>query len=428
MKNFSEAITWLDKHINYERSVLSSNAPMRPGKMRMEILLDLIGRPEKSFKIVHISGTKGKGSTCVMVYSLIRTAGKKCGLFTSPHLMSVKERFCGPEGIISDEEFVSAATTLEKAVDSYDWLEVGIPSYFELTTALALLYFKNAGCEFVVLETGLGGTFDATNTVTPIISAITRIDYDHTDILGETLKEISSEKAGIIKPGIQAVTINQLPEAMETIKEAAAKQNSPLLITDGKCDYEISIPGEMQKENGSLALKIFDCIVEQGHISLSEIEKAETIEKGLSRILWAGRLEKLKDHPLLYIDGAHNKVSMNATLQALAEKYEKAKILMIFNTSKNKDIDGMVKIAAEYNAFFIGSGVNHPRVFKLEELKEKLPKENTLAVTATTKEALGKALEIAEEEKDIVLLATGSFFLAGEIRELLAEPIKDYLK
>ncbi len=287
-------------------------------------LAALAGNPQDKLRFIHVAGTNGKGSTCAMLESIYRTAGLRSGLFTSPHLVSFRERIQVNRQLITENEVVRLVDELQPLLKQFHTDHH--PTFFEVVTVMALKFFAEQKCDLVIWETGLGGRLDATNIVTPLASVITNIAFDHQQWLGDTLEKIAFEKAGIIKPGVPAVTAAEEPEALAVIKEVARENNAPLKIVGrdaapvrpdsaARCRY-LSLSGEHQKINAALALAVVEILQKQ--IPVPD----ETIRAGLANVNWPGRLQ-LIERPhgqKILLDGAHNVAGAEALRAALLER------------------------------------------------------------------------------------------------------------
>jgi dihydrofolate synthase/folylpolyglutamate synthase len=237
-----EALDWLHT---------SESKGIKLGLENTNRLLAACGHPEKKTRFLHIAGTNGKGSTCAMLDSILRRAGFRTGLYTSPHLVDFRERIRVDGEMITREDLAEGLTRLRNVVRGWDHA----PTFFEISTVLALDHFARSGCEIVVLETGMGGRLDSTNTVTPLVSTITPIDMDHMQWLGDTLEKIAAEKAGIIKPGIPAVSAPQQPAAAEVLRKTAAGCGAEIRFVSEPCPLPIALAGSHQKWNAALAVE-----------------------------------------------------------------------------------------------------------------------------------------------------------------------------
>ncbi len=411
------------------------------GLERMTELLALLGNPQDELSVIHVAGTNGKGSTCKYIYSVLRECGYKVGLYTSPFLEIFNERIELDGEYISDEDLAEYTDRVLEAVEEMIAAGKQSPTEFEVITAIALLYFKEKGSDYVVLEVGLGGRGDSTNVCKkPLISVITSISYDHTDRLGDTLAEIASEKAGIIKDGSPVVTSAEAEEALAVIERTAAEhgslyfetRNLPCRITEetfGGCRFdltvqgvsfknlEISMLGEHQVKNAAAAVAALCILEENGDVCVPD----EALRSGLKKARQNGRFELMSEQdekPMLIIDGAHNPdgaLMLKRTMQLFCSG---KRILMVTGMLADKDTEHILGEFTDITNEFIATEPKNPRRMSLDELGDRLKRlggsvlykgECTEAFDATMKK---------KDEYDVILFA-GSLYLIGEIRTLI---------
>ena len=323
----------------------------RSGLGRMQRAVDLLGNPEKTYPIIHVTGTNGKGSTIAFMRELFVAHGKKVGTFTSPHIISIHDRICINGQPIAEEDFVRIANQVKEMektlLETYDQL-----SFFELLTLIALLYFKEQGVDLVLLEVGIGGLLDTTNVVTGEIAVITSIGLDHQETLGDSLEEIAEQKAGIFKAGKKAVIAKLAPEAklvcQNTARELAvelyqAGQDFTLTARDFSSSLasfsqlEISLEGVYQQENAALALETFLLFMASRGERVEEV----LVRRALQETHWAGRLERIR--PQIYLDGAHNLPALTRLVEFIQGKIQQGyQIRILFGALKRKDYQGML--------------------------------------------------------------------------------------
>ena len=429
--NYQEALEYLLRFADYERLPRSGIVwDLR----RIERLLERMGNPQYSAKTVHIAGTKGKGSTAVMVESILHQAGYRTGLYTSPHLLSFTERIKSNGQPISENDWARLTQAIMPEVEIVNAEGAfGELTTFEILTAMAYLYFREIGADYQVIEVGLGGRIDATNVVRPEVCVITSISYDHTDVLGNTLGEIAGEKAGIIKPGAVVLTAPQSPEVMEVIEKVCREKEVRLVkagsditwqkgeFTEGvqafkvkglNGEYYLQMPllGEYQMENAAVAVAVVEVLAEKG---ATEVTK-ESIINGLSRVSCPGRLQVLRREPWLVVDEAHNAYSMQKLGEALKEYFEYGKLTLILGFGWDKEVDGMVAEAAKISDDIILVASGHPKAVKTEVLKEKF---NEYGISARTVESIptGVKLALAQAGKNDLICAAGSIFVIAEV-------------
>ena len=328
----------------------------RSGLGRMQRAVDLLGNPEKTYPIIHVTGTNGKGSTIAFMRELFVAHGKKVGTFTSPHIISIHDRICINGQPIAEEDFVRIANQVKEMektlLETYDQL-----SFFELLTLIALLYFKEQGVDLVLLEVGIGGLLDTTNVVTGEIAVITSIGLDHQETLGESLEEIAGQKAGIFKAGRKAVIAKLAPEA-ELVCQKRARELAVELYQAGRdfvlnagdfssklasfSQLEIGLEGAYQQENATLALQTFLLFM----ASRGEGVEEELVRQALKETHWAGRLERIRPH--IYLDGAHNLPALTRLVEFIQGKIQQGyQVCILFGALKRKDYQGMLGYLTE---------------------------------------------------------------------------------
>ena len=328
----------------------------RSGLGRMQRAVDLLGNPEKTYPIIHVTGTNGKGSTIAFMRELFVVHGKKVGTFTSPHIISIHDRICINGQPIADEDFIRTANRVKEMektlLGTHDQL-----SFFELLTLIALLYFKEQEVDLVLLEVGIGGLLDTTNVVTGEIAVITSIGLDHQETLGDSLEEIADQKAGIFKSGKKAVIAKLSPEA-ELVCQSKARELDVDLYQTGQ-DFtlnagdfssklasfsrlEISLEGAYQQENAALALQTFLLFMASGGERVEE----ELVRQALKETHWAGRLERIRPH--IYLDGAHNLPALTRLVEFIQGKIQQGyQVHVLFGALKRKDYQGMLGYLTE---------------------------------------------------------------------------------
>ena len=432
--DFPAAVDYILSFADYERMPRSAVVfDLR----RMERLLARMSNPQNAAKSVHIAGTKGKGSTAAMLASILKQSGYRTGLYTSPHLLSIRERIQVDGRQISEDEFARLAARVKPEVEAVNTSsDLGELTTYEILTALAFMYFQDRGVAYQVLETGLGGRLDATNVVQPEVCVITSISYDHMDVLGDTLAEIAREKAGIIKPGSIVVTAPQVPEAMDVLEDVCRQREVKLVRVGSdvswrqkslspekqsfqlrglKGDYNIEVPllGEHQLENAVAAITAAEALAGRGAVIT-----AEAITSGIASVDWPGRLQVLRRKPWVIVDGAHNGDSVRRLVAALRQYFMFEKAVVIFGASSDKNIAAM---AAELKTFpdrVIVTSSHHPRAVAVGQLVEEFSRESIMPeASENVASAVGKALSLAGPA-DLVC-ATGSLFLVAEVMEYM---------
>lgn len=403
----------------------------------ISVLAERLGHPERSYPSAHIAGTNGKGSTAAFLESVLRHAGLRTGLNTSPHLEKINERIRVNGQEISDADFAEALTRIQGVIE--ELLAAGKlrahPTYFECVTAMAFEYFAKARIDFGVFEVGLGGRLDATNILPPDVSVITRIDFDHENFLGHSLREIASEKAGILKPGVVAVVAGQQGEAREVILARAKELGSPITETsaayriehsqmkDGfaraqiteiasgwSIDLAPSLPGRFQLQNALNAVAAARSLQQRG-IEISD----EAIRNGIGATVWPGRLEKLHSQPDIYLDGAHNPGAARELAAFWQQHLANRKLFLLYGALRDKAVDEIAGILFPHTAEVIFTEPRTSRAISASQLAEiaahHAPRSN---VIADAERALDYAL--AKAAKDDAIFITGSLYLVGQLR------------
>ncbi len=357
MGRYQDALDYIFSFVNYEKPVRFGYNAETLNLGRMRELLDRLGRPQDRFRCVHIAGTKGKGSTSAMIESVLRTAGYRTGLYTSPHLHTWRERIRFDGTLMPKAALVEQLGKARPSIEAMPELTA-----FEIMTALAFTYFVQEGVDWAVLETGLGGRLDATNVVTPAVCAITSLSYDHVELLGHTLPEIAAEKAGIIKAGVPVVSAPQAPEALAVIEQVCSERSARLIragvdwtatrqsadisgqtltlrrTADGLTlpDLRIALLGEHQIINTTVAVALLAELRAQG-LGITD----DVLRNGLTAAHWPGRFELLSERPVLVVDSAHNidsALRLRATLAEFFPQTSKRRLTLVFGALADKDI------------------------------------------------------------------------------------------
>lgn len=405
-------------------------------------LLERLGRPDRAFPVVHIAGTNGKGSTAAFIESILREAHFRTGLNTSPHLERINERIRVSGKEISDERFAEVFTRIQSAIE--ELLAEGKlkahPTYFECVTALAFEVFAQARVDFAVVEVGLGGRLDATNVVSPVLSVITRIDFDHENFLGHSLKEIAGEKAGILKAHVPAVLAEQLPEAHVVLLQRAAELRCPIVETQetyrlegetlergcarataielpGGDTFPLAprLPGRFQLQNALNALAAARVLQRRGYRITDD-----NIVTGIAAAEWPGRLERLQTAPDVYLDGAHNPGAARALAEFLRENCSGRRIYLIYGAMRDKAVDEVTGILFPHAYEVVFTQPGTPRAVSAAQLAEIAGDHSPrFAVIADAQQALESVLAKARPEDAIFV--TGSLYLVGEIRHAWTE-------
>lgn len=400
-------------------------------------LMSLLGNPQDDLKYIHIGGTNGKGSTSSYLAHALEAGGYKVGLFTSPYIERFNERIQINDQDIPDETLGRITSLIKEKANIMVAEGMEHPTTFEIVTAIAFMYFKEEKVDYVVLEVGLGGRFDSTNIIkSPLVSVITTIDYDHIDVLGDTLAKIAYQKAGIIKENSIVVSYPQDEEALKVIKEVVEDKNSefnlcPMENIDIKeisdvgaifdfhygdivmKDIKISMIGEYQVYNATLALTSLLVLRNKGLLKISD----DQIREGLNKTKWPGRLEVMRTSPTFLIDGAHN-VQGVAQLKKAISLFKYRKLILGIGILKDKDSSHMVELLAPLADKIVVTEVNMPRKLTAEDLGKEISKYNeNVFIEKDIKKAIEKTLELAE--KDDMIVFGGSLYLIGEVRTLI---------
>ncbi|TRZ95002.1 bifunctional folylpolyglutamate synthase/dihydrofolate synthase [bacterium] len=445
---YRQAVQYLETFINYEK------VPTWPYKEsckleRIKDFLSLLDNPQYSLKCLHVAGTKGKGSTCAFLAYILRQAGYRVGLYTSPHLSDFRERIriltpntkhqtpnIDFEGMISEEAIVNLVSRLKPAIEQCSrYSKYGPLSFFEIYTVLGFIYFKEKKTDFVVLETGLGGRLDATNTVSPLVCAITPISYEHTQKLGNTLQEIAAEKAGIIK-SFQSLAFSRQPIVISAPQEKAAMQvirrkcrqakaklyevGKQIIYRKLKNEFrvrgirgqyphlKIKLIGEHQLINAAVAIGVIESLRNYGtNINV------ESIRSGLYNVVWPGRCEVIARNPQVVLDGAQNVASMRALKKAIKENFRYKRLVLILGISNDKDIKGICSEIGSLADEIILTRASNPRAACPRLLADYF-RGKSLHITNSPKEAKKIASRIVRRED--LILVTGSLFVVGEFR------------
>lgn len=430
------------------------------GLERMTELLGLLGNPQEDLKVIHVAGTNGKGSTCRYIYCVLKEAGYKVGLYTSPFLEVFNERIEVDGHYISDEDLaIYTERVLEKVKEITDAGHAS-PTEFEVVTAIAFLYYKEQNCDYVVLEVGLGGTGDSTNVVkNPLVSVITSISLDHMDRLGSTIEAIAKEKAGIIKSGCPVVTSCVDKQALSVLKQVAEERNCsyyetdqiPFVVEDaslsGSCfsvDYEnifptgtgegkymwrgmeISMNGLHQVKNAMGAMVTLELLRKNGEIHLTETQ----LRKGLKEACQIGRFEVLSEEPLVIIDGAHNedgaRVLSESVHKLIAhEERESKPILMVTGILADKDVEKVLEYFTAITKEFMVTEPENPRKMDAETLARQITNLGGICqVEPSVPMACQKALKQLSEGRYGAVVFAGSLYMIGQVRTILNETLK----
>lgn len=393
---YAEALAWLYG---------TQRFGIKLGLENVQRLLGELKLPGSEQRIIHVAGTNGKGSVCAMIDSICRAAGYRTGLFTSPHLVTYRERIRVDGEMIRTNEVANGLTTIRELIK--DWEPH--PTFFEITTALALDHFKKSGCDLIVLETGLGGRLDATNALTPVVSVITPVAYDHEKWLGNTLEAIAGEKAGIIKARIPVVAAQQRAEAMNVIRGRAAECEAPLeLVTDAYANGVVGLAGRHQRENAALVI----AALRAGNVSVS----TDAIIHGLANVEWPARFQRWDERTI--IDGAHNPAGAQILAETWRAEFGEERATIILAVLREKNVPEICRALAPIATRFLLPQIRAERAFSPNDLEVELstitpllPNASPARTSITSSFADALAAARAHPER---ILITGSLHFAGE--------------
>ena len=420
--NYIECIDWLYSFQKFG---------IKLGLDRIKHICKKLGNPQNDYKIIHIGGTNGKGSVCRFLESVLVSSGYNIGTYTSPHLQRFSERFVVNTKEISESVIVTLVEKIKPIVEEMIE-EDNIPTFFEIVTAMAFQYFKDKNVEFAIIEVGLGGQYDATNIVNPVVTIATNVSYEHQNILGEKIEDISFEKAGIIKNGISVITA-ATEKALDVIKKMALENNSTMIVIDnnswkkisGGVDWQeflvngsiknyklkTSMIGRHQGENVALAIAAIETLQLNG-VYITE----DSIIEGFEKTKNPGRMEIVGFEPLILLDGAHNVTGMTSLKNTLEEDFVYEKLILIFGILSDKNIQAILDIIVPIADTIVTTKSQSNRAFDPSTLKEMIGKKEVIV-----KEKIIDAVEFAKSiaEKSDIICITGSLFIVGRVRDYL---------
>jgi dihydrofolate synthase/folylpolyglutamate synthase len=440
IRTYDAALRYLFSHTDYEQMLRVRYNRDTFSLDRMRRLLRKIGDPHKNLRCVHIAGTKGKGSTATMLAEMLRACGHRVGLYTSPHLVDIRERIR-----INGEVITQAALTrqINKVAVPLERMRDEKPTFFEIFTAIAFSHFAEEGVDVAVIETGLGGRLDSTNVVRPMVVGLTSISLDHMHQLGSTVEAIAGEKAGVFKPGVPAVSVPQVPGARDVLKKVARRTKTPLMFTGENIDFSyrfessretgpqtriclttarsqfehlpVPLMGEHQALNCGLALALLDQLKAQG-MAIDDVAAIDA----LSRVKLPGRMELLQENPRIIVDGAHNAASVEALMRTIGQYIPYDSMVVIFGCGSDKDIQGMLDEIMRGADKVIFSRSASPRAARPQDLAEIY--EERSGKVAQVVEELSEAIRTASNavSRGDIICVTGSFYLVGEAKKLLS--------
>ncbi len=437
--DYKSALAYIEQFIDYERSSDFARQARFYNLNRITQLLDLIENPHERLKVIHVAGSKGKGSTAAIIASVLTHAGYKTGLYTSPHLITPRERCRIDNELISELEVAYYIDKLKPAIETVSDSEFGRVSFFEIYTALAFIYFADKGTDFAVIEVGLGGRLDATNIVAPVATVMTPIGLEHTSILGETYTEIAIEKAEIIKQECPVAVAPQHPEAYTVIEKVAKERNAPIVevknIIEKKSDnpvlnsdgvtiaqqFDVQTDTENYKQlilpllghhqyiNATTAIAAIECLKQNG----IEVAK-DSVYEGFKNVTWPGRIQLIKSSPLVVLDGAHSPLSMEALCSTLRNNFRYTQVVFIVSIMKDKDLAAIGKIISKIADSVIVTQVpDNPRVMTTETIHDTWSGLfQNIKIHKTPKEAITMGLSSASPTD--LICVTGSLYLVGQ--------------
>jgi len=435
---YREAIEYLHSLTDYEKRRIERYTPETLDLCRVERLLQALGDPHRAYPSVHVAGTKGKGSTAALIEAVLRAAGYRTGLYTSPHLHTFRERIRTGGELISRADVVALVEELRPLIERDSSVTT-----FEAITAMAFTTFARQEVDILVAEVGLGGRLDATNVLQPEVAIITSLSLDHTYLLGDTLPQVAREKAGIIKPGVPVVSAPQQPEAIHVIEQTSQEHEAQLVEVgrdwawepgpfdmDGQSftvrrtrdghdslagTYWIPLLGRHQLENATAALAALQVLEERGF----ELPR-QAVDDGFRTVWWPGRMEVLAREPLVIVDCAHNPYSAQVLNTAVQEWAPDRRWVVVFGASADKDAAGMLRALLPITDYLIVTRSEHPRASTPLELADVAASVGGGAeVAVNVHRAIQRAMSVMEPGSG--LLVTGSIFVVAEAREDWAE-------
>lgn len=443
--NYSTAVRWLMEHTDHERLRIVRYDSRTFSLERMRRLLSRLGNPHQELPCVHVAGTKGKGSTCAMLASMLQACGYSVGLYSSPHLVDLRERITIDGRMISYQDFTSLLKEVAKAEGDIGGTS---PTYFEVLTAMALRHFSDQAVDIAILETGLGGRLDATNVVTPMVCGVTHISLDHTNILGDDITQIAREKAGIFKKGVPAVSVGQDPAVDKVLCEIAEEGDTTLEVTGREIEFSyrfeanrelgphtrvcintptsrwehlpVPLQGEHQAHNCGLALAMLDRLKAFNF----EIPQDRMIV-GLAKTELPGRMELVHSQPRIVVDGAHNAASIQALIRSLGAHIAYDSLVLIFGCGQDKDSQGMLKeVALGADKIIFTRARAHPRAMEPKDLYNIF--NQVSGKMSQTASDLREALRVAGRavSREDLIVVTGSFYIAGEAKKYLRDLVR----
>lgn len=446
--DYSEALQYLNSFINYEKDT-SYNYNSSFKLERMARFAALLGDPQNGIRSIHVAGSKGKGSTAAFIQSILGSAGYRTGLYTSPHLLSFRERIRIGDRLIEEDEMSGLLERMKGPIETLRGPQK--PSFFEVYTAMAYLYFKDKKVDFAVYETGLGGRLDATNIIEPLVTVITPVSYEHMDKLGDTLAQIASEKAGIVKHGVPSVSAPQDEEALSVIDKICKDRGSDLTVVGRDVTFELlssnetgtefiyngksggplrlrtPLLGPHQAANAATAIAAVEVLSNSREWSRpfrtmrpfrSSEERSrpfptEMIRNGIASAKWPGRLQVIARKPTVVLDGAQNRASARALSESIRSIFRYNKLTLVLGVSKDKDIEGIMdELLPLADSVILTKSSVKERAAEPAKMKE-LARAKDVIMTSSVNEAMGIARQRARP--DDLILVTGSLFVVGDV-------------
>ncbi len=433
---YQDALAYIDGLLTRERP-RPVQGPDASKLRRAEEMLRRLGDPHRAMPTVLMAGTKGKGSTAAMLASVMQRAGSRVGLYTKPHLVDYRERIRVDGTLIGPGELAALVEASRPHVEAMAGHPLGLPTYFELSVVLAFLYFVRTRVDLAIVEVGLGGRLDATNAADPAVSVITPVSYDHMDVLGDTLDSIAREKAGIIRENGTVVSAPQSPEALAAIIDICARHGARLRLVDEvmhwqpqestlheqiftlagpRCDYgrlRLPLIGAHQLANAATAVAAAEALADRGFGFT-----VDAVRDGLAAVRWPAREEVLREHPCVMVDVAHNPASLSALRQTLETMFPNRRLILVFGMVATHDHRACTSLIAPLADVVIVTTPQHMKPLPARVLAEEVARYAArVEVIEDRLAAVERALALADAED--VVVVTGSFFLVGDVREVL---------
>ncbi|WP_223702957.1 bifunctional folylpolyglutamate synthase/dihydrofolate synthase [Sutcliffiella deserti] len=430
INTYEEALNWIHSRLRFG---------IKPGVKRMEWMMERLNNPHRKIKTIHVAGTNGKGSTVTFIRNILEESGYRVGTFTSPYIESFNERISINGVPFSNEDMVKLVNLIKPLAEELEQHDLGSPTEFEVITAMSFYYFYSMEpVDIAVYETGLGGRFDSTNIIHPLVSIITNIGHDHQAILGDTISKIAFEKAGIIKQGVPVLTAATQEDALQVISMVAKEKKAKLYrlpkeisITEyeptkhgerfsmtapiGKLEnLDVSMKGRHQVDNAALA--VMACLYVKSYYSFFIEENS--IRQGLEKAFWAGRMEKVSQSPDIIVDGAHNKEGILKLVETIELRHSNQKVHVLFSALSDKPLEEMISMLDTVATSITFTSFEFPRAAKAEELYVKSSHKKK-RYYESWKEAIKSIVPTLKEEE--ILIITGSLYFISEIRTIFIE-------